>query len=72
MLDAESWYSVTPENIAAHVARRLAAGLHRHGSYLVANSNMAGFSRRQQALLAALVETTVLNSLSAREVPPQQ
>jgi exopolyphosphatase/guanosine-5'-triphosphate,3'-diphosphate pyrophosphatase len=30
-------------------------GYHRHGSYLVANSNMAGFSRRQQALLAALV-----------------
>ncbi|MEE2755987.1 MAG: Ppx/GppA phosphatase family protein [Myxococcota bacterium] len=30
-------------------------GYHRHGSYLVANSNMAGFSRRQQALLAALI-----------------
>ena len=31
------------------------SGYHRHGEYLVANSDMAGFSREQQSLVAALV-----------------
>ncbi len=31
------------------------SGYHRHGEYLVANSDMAGFSREQQSLLATLV-----------------
>ncbi|MBL8943055.1 MAG: Ppx/GppA family phosphatase [Myxococcales bacterium] len=31
------------------------SGYHRHGEYLVANSDMSGFSREQQSLLAALV-----------------
>jgi exopolyphosphatase/guanosine-5'-triphosphate,3'-diphosphate pyrophosphatase len=31
------------------------SGYHRHGEYLVANSDMPGFSREQQSLVAALV-----------------
>lgn len=31
------------------------AGYHKHGSYLIANSDLPGFSRRSQALLAAFV-----------------
>ena len=31
------------------------SGYHRHGAYLIANSDMVGFSREQQMLLAALV-----------------
>ncbi len=31
------------------------SGYHRHGEYLLANSDMAGFSREQRSLLAALV-----------------
>jgi exopolyphosphatase / guanosine-5'-triphosphate,3'-diphosphate pyrophosphatase len=31
------------------------AGYHRHSAYLVANSDMVGFSREQQALLAAII-----------------
>ena len=31
------------------------SGYHRHGSYLIAHSDMVGFSRGQQSLLAALV-----------------
>tara|TARA_B100001250_G_C19573496_1_gene688715 strand:- start:181 stop:630 length:450 start_codon:yes stop_codon:yes gene_type:complete len=32
------------------------AGYHRHSAYLVANSDMLGFSREQQSLLAALLQ----------------
>jgi exopolyphosphatase/guanosine-5'-triphosphate,3'-diphosphate pyrophosphatase len=31
------------------------SGYHKHGAYLVANSDMPGFSRDQQAYLAALI-----------------
>lgn len=32
------------------------AGYHRHGAYLVANSDMPGFSRGEQAMVAALLQ----------------
>jgi len=31
------------------------SGYHKHGAYLLANSDMTGFSRQEQAVLAALV-----------------
>ena len=33
------------------------SGYHRHGAYIVRNSDMPGFSREDQELLAALIET---------------
>ncbi len=46
------------------------SGYHKHGAYIIANADMAGFSRQEQRLLAALVRlhrrkfaTAVLNEL---------
>ncbi|MBI4576981.1 MAG: Ppx/GppA family phosphatase [Planctomycetes bacterium] len=33
------------------------SGYHKHGAYIAANANMPGFSRQDQALLAALIRT---------------
>lgn len=61
---AAAWSLTDPEArlLLAWAARLHEVGLalsysghHRHGEYLVANSDMAGFTREQQSLVAALV-----------------
>ena len=61
---ARDWDLVAPENaeILSWAARLHEIGLavshssfHKHGAYLVANSDLSGFSRQQQRMLAALI-----------------
>lgn len=47
------------------------SGYHKHGGYLVANSDMPGFSRDEQTLLAELIRTHRRKLASLfRELPP--
>jgi len=48
------------------------SGYHRHGAYLLANSNLPGFSRDEQSVLAVLVRThrRKLNRELFGELPP--
>lgn len=48
------------------------SGYHRHGAYLLANSNLPGFSRDEQSVLAVLVRThrRKLNREFFAELPP--
>ena len=61
---ARDWGLTAPEHpeILAWAARLHEIGLavshssfHKHGAYLVANSDLSGFSRQQQRMLAALI-----------------
>ena len=47
------------------------SGYHKHGAYLVANTDMPGFSRDEQAVLSKLIRTH-RRKLAAlfRDVPP--